>query len=256
MIKLSIKNLKFRFRLVAQISFICLLSSKAAQVSAQAGWTQIGATKLSTFDVKDGSLRNGKTKGGDAFVSIIVRMTSKDDDRIDVSERYVKTSDCANERGALVTLDLEGKFQFKNDFVFGLGTVASSIAEYVCNSANQQSGLSNLRAAASSSSKARQAVRNFNDQMKKGGLSQTKIYSQQCYQTAKDKLDCIYFDTAASIVDRGMAEELGMPRDEYYDSEKYLERAGKILVKDRRSMQEANDFLSQIYGETKAALTR
>ena len=31
---------------------------------------------------------------------------------------------------------------------------------------------------------------------------------------------------------------------------------GKILVKDRRSMQEANDFLSQIYGETKAALTR
>ena len=93
MIKLSIKNLKFRFRLVAQISFICLLSSMATQVSAQAGWTQIGATKLSTYDAKDGSLRNGKTKGGDAFVSIIVRRTSKDDDRIDVSERYVKTKE-------------------------------------------------------------------------------------------------------------------------------------------------------------------
>ncbi len=45
---------------------------------------------------------------------------------------YVTAQHCAQGRGLLVTLDPSGSYKHENDFVNGLGTVASTIAETLC----------------------------------------------------------------------------------------------------------------------------
>lgn len=68
-------------------------------------------------------------------VSFVLRTRRQDrTGSIDISRAIVKRADCARQSGLLVTYDLALKEErISVDFAFGSGTVASVIAERVCN---------------------------------------------------------------------------------------------------------------------------
>lgn len=45
---------------------------------------------------------------------------------------YVTVADCRTGHGKVVTLSLQGDYQFENDFVLDGGSVSSALAEMLC----------------------------------------------------------------------------------------------------------------------------
>lgn len=120
----------------AMLTVLALLIVGGAR--AQSDWVNIGDTDDSLFDIQAGSLEELRTKGGTPIAAVVGRATTKASKTIDIRKWYVSIEDCERKMGKLVTLDVDGKYRFENDFVFGAGSVASSLAAAICGAYKQR----------------------------------------------------------------------------------------------------------------------
>jgi hypothetical protein len=102
-----------------------------AMAMAQADWIRVASTDDMLWEVKPGSFELRQTKGNVDIAVVVGRVKERKNTRITVEKWYVSLSDCGREMGKLVTLDVDGKFRYENDFVFGAGSVAAGIAEAI-----------------------------------------------------------------------------------------------------------------------------
>jgi hypothetical protein len=112
--------------------FLSITLSNHNTAHAQQEWYEVGSTDESIWEVQSGSFEETRTKGGDPIVVMISRVTNKSTKRIDLRKTYVPVASCEKRMGKVVTLDLDGKFRYENDFLIGGGTIASGLAEFVC----------------------------------------------------------------------------------------------------------------------------
>jgi hypothetical protein len=102
-------------------------------------WIDITSSSISTFSVKPSTVKLATNDGGVKVVMAVGRVISNDTKKIEASMWYVPLSHCAMQRGSLGITDLVGNFQTEVQFVFGLGTTGSQIAEVLCNAADNLS---------------------------------------------------------------------------------------------------------------------
>lgn len=105
---------------------------------AQSEWIRVAETDSANWEVKPGSLEVGQTRGNVDIVFVIGRLHDKTTKQITVGKWYVSLADCNREMGKLVILDLDGKFRYENEFVYGAGSAATGIAEAICGAHSQQ----------------------------------------------------------------------------------------------------------------------
>lgn len=102
-------------------------------VYAQADWINIASKKDGMkWAVQPGSLEFSQTKGGTSIAVVIGRVTDPKTSTVSLYKWYVSASDCTRQMGKVVSLDISGEYKFENDFVFGSGNIASSMAEVIC----------------------------------------------------------------------------------------------------------------------------
>jgi hypothetical protein len=99
---------------------------------AQQDWIPIAETDETLWHVRPGSLELSRTKGQVPIALVVGRISSRKTQQISLYKWYVSMADCQREMGKLVTLNVDGSYAFENDFVFGSGNVASSMAESIC----------------------------------------------------------------------------------------------------------------------------
>ena len=111
-----------------------LIFGLSASVTAQTEWVNVASSDTAEYDIQAGSLEELNTKGGIPIATVIGRTTRKSTKRIELSKWYVSFKDCDRTLGKIVTLDVDGKYQFESDFVFGGGNIASALSEMICGS--------------------------------------------------------------------------------------------------------------------------
>lgn len=114
------------------ILFVIASLTAAFVAQGQTNWIRVAETDDSTWEVKPGSFEVSQTKGKQDIAVVIGRINNSKTKQVTVGKWYVTLYDCSREMGKMVTLDLDGKFRFENDFVFGAGSVATAIAESIC----------------------------------------------------------------------------------------------------------------------------
>lgn len=113
---------------------VLLLAAWSGQVWAE-GWTDIDGNSRIEVQMKSGSYQLTQTQSKVEVASAAFRTVVKEgnaDNTIHFTTKYVSVSDCKRERGKVVTLSLDGVYQYANDFILGGGTVATAIAERLC----------------------------------------------------------------------------------------------------------------------------
>ena len=63
---------------------------------------------------------------------MVSRYFDKQTKKITLNKIYVATSDCIKHSGKIITLNMDGEYQFENDFVFGAGSIGTGNAEFIC----------------------------------------------------------------------------------------------------------------------------
>ena len=101
------------------------------------GWIRVAETDDSMWHVQPGSLTFNKNKGGTAIALVVGKITNRRSRQIELYKWYVAGADCRRKMGKVVALNINDSFQFENDFVFGSGNVASTLAETICGAASQ-----------------------------------------------------------------------------------------------------------------------
>ena len=113
--------------------FLLAATTLATTAFAQQDWVQISTTTKNKFEVRAGSFeRSVTTRTGEPIALFIVRISPQGGGRIEFEKNYVKLSDCRTGYGKLVATDLNGRAMYENDFIFGGGTPASTIAQTLC----------------------------------------------------------------------------------------------------------------------------
>lgn len=115
------------------LKYIPTLALSILTFSAQAqGWVKVSESNATIFYIQEGSLRITENDGGVRVVVAIGKTEVKETRKLEGVQWYVPISHCRDRKGKLVVTDTVGKFKSETDFVFGLGNVASSIAEIMC----------------------------------------------------------------------------------------------------------------------------
>lgn len=101
---------------------------------AQDGWTVIAATTGNKYVISglNKSYTLGTNKKGEEIAVITTKSNDKVDNKVTLNKKYVRTRDCIYKQGKIVTLTMDGEFSYENDFIFGAGSIATSIAELIC----------------------------------------------------------------------------------------------------------------------------
>ena len=109
----------------------------STSIFAESEWVNIAASSdyNTEWDALAGSLEFSKTKGGTPIALLVGRVTTKNTSKIELYKWYVSSADCKRKMGKIVSLGIDGDFKFENDFVFGSGNIATSMAESVCGAA-------------------------------------------------------------------------------------------------------------------------
>jgi len=115
-----------------------ILSLLSCSVSAETSWISlVSSSDGSKWEAKPGSFEFSKNKSDVAIAVLAGRVVSPKPTKIDLHKWYVSAVDCNNKMGKLVTLSVSGEYQFENDFIFESGNVASYIAKFICDVADQ-----------------------------------------------------------------------------------------------------------------------
>lgn len=116
-----------KFKLILGLTLFAVSTLATAQ-----SWVKITESDANTFFVQSGSVRVGENDSG---VKVIIgngKSVVNSTGRITGVQWYVPMSHCVQKRGKLVVTDTVGKYLSENDFIYGLGNIASAIAEILC----------------------------------------------------------------------------------------------------------------------------
>jgi len=117
--------------LIGLLSAISLLFSCSA--SAGPSWISLDENKDGLkWEAKPGSFEFLKNRNKVPIAVIAGRVVNSKTSDIQLYKWYVSAADCSKKMGKLVSLGVDGEFQFDNDFMYGSGSVASSVAEFIC----------------------------------------------------------------------------------------------------------------------------
>lgn len=115
------------------LKYIPTLALAILTFSAQAqGWVKVSESNATIFYIQEGSLRITENDSGVRVVAAVGKTEVKETRKLEGVQWYVPIAHCRDRKGKLVVTDTVGKFKSETDFVFGLGNVASSIAEIMC----------------------------------------------------------------------------------------------------------------------------
>jgi hypothetical protein len=104
----------------------------AAPVAAQE-WVTISSNQSAIYDALAGSLQHSFTaQTKDPIVAVTIRVTVRESRQVLFERNYVRVADCQAGQGKIVTVDLNGRAKYDNDFIFGGGNSASNIARVIC----------------------------------------------------------------------------------------------------------------------------
>ncbi|HVL10481.1 MAG TPA: hypothetical protein VM512_15170 [Burkholderiaceae bacterium] len=87
---------------------------------------------ITEWSIQKGSFESITTKGGKPISVVVGRTTDKRTKEVDLAKWYVTDADCDRGLGTIVTLSVTGAFRFENPFVKDSGSIASSIADAIC----------------------------------------------------------------------------------------------------------------------------
>ena len=73
-----------------------------------------------------------ENENGEQIAVITTKSNNKKNGQVSLEKKYVRTKDCVAEQGKVVSLTMDGDFSYENSFIFGAGSVATSIAETIC----------------------------------------------------------------------------------------------------------------------------
>jgi hypothetical protein len=107
----------------------CLVGPAIAQDDE---WITVGRTDKMTWHMKPGSLTFTEMQDNVPVVMVVGRTTEHATRRTTVYKWYIPVSDCERGMGELFVLNIGGESQSKHDFVYGSGSAASGLAEYIC----------------------------------------------------------------------------------------------------------------------------
>lgn len=95
-------------------------------------WIPTANSDSADFSILKGSFIVSKNKAGEEVATVTGRIRGTATKTVVLEKWYVKTADCAQKQGKIVTVDMDGKFKYENDFVFEAGSIASVNAELIC----------------------------------------------------------------------------------------------------------------------------
>lgn len=111
---------------------VVLLALATATVGYAQQWIDVSKTQSYLFSIQAGSLRYITTDAKKPVIAVVGRITDLKTTQADPVIWYVSVADCLGNRGKLVATDISGKFLNDYDFVYGLGSAGSVIAESIC----------------------------------------------------------------------------------------------------------------------------
>ena len=122
-------NFKHIYILIALTAYTCAGSSWA-----QERWIKVEESRDGSYLVHAlrGSYALSSTKNGEQIAVITTKSNNKKNGQVSLEKKYVRTKDCVAEQGKVVSLTMDGDFSYENSFIFGAGSVATSIAETIC----------------------------------------------------------------------------------------------------------------------------
>lgn len=126
------------FKGCASLLMIATFQLVIFSANAETAWIYIAEADDGTkFEAKPGSFEFSKNRSNIPVAVLVGRQFEQKSKKIELRKWYVTASDCHNKMGQLITLSVGGDFKFDNDFVFDGGTVASTIAKFICDVAQQ-----------------------------------------------------------------------------------------------------------------------
>jgi|SRR6478672_8280973 len=116
------------------VALAAISAYATAAPADESSWVPITKNAEGTihYSGRKGSYEVVQTKGGDSIAVIIGQTDNKQTKGIKFSKWYVKTDDCAAGFGQLVILKINGDFDFDSDFVADGNSVASGVADFIC----------------------------------------------------------------------------------------------------------------------------
>lgn len=101
-------------------------------------WIDFGTSQGMTYQAKKGSFRFASGDKGGTLAVALGRILDANSGNVTAGQWYVTIDDCAQQMGSLVMTDTSGAAQWKVDFMFDAGNIASEIAETICGVAYQK----------------------------------------------------------------------------------------------------------------------
>ena len=108
----------------------------AGVAHAQTEWVQVAKSTTMEYSIKAGSSKLVENDSGVKVIAALGKAYNNQTRKVDPSIWYVALSHCKLGRGNFVVTDVLGNFQSEHQFVFGIGSVAATIAETLCAVAN------------------------------------------------------------------------------------------------------------------------
>lgn len=122
--------------MLAVVGALFLLVSFSA--FAEKNWIDLAVSDDGTkWEAKPGSFEFTKNRSGIPIAVLTGRVVNSKPSTIDLRKWYVTAGDCKNKMGKLISLDVSGEYQYETDFLFDSGSVASSIAQFICEVADE-----------------------------------------------------------------------------------------------------------------------
>lgn len=114
------------------IAIIIIASSTPSLANER--WHHITSSKDASdeYSIKPDSSVRDTNKNDEKITIVVGKSTNKKTNQVELFKWYVTDVDCKKEYGNLVVLDLNGEFKYEASFAKGAGTVASVLAEVIC----------------------------------------------------------------------------------------------------------------------------